>query len=148
MFMEGFGLKSFGSKGLGAYNSVMKFYQFSRWYYMLIPCFFFHRFCLAGSLIVVSQVLVAAVVELRWANLAGLSFCFCGVHPIRNNGGWYLDMAHLGRWALALMIWWVGLRTTLRTVHEGSQLLGEQLEYFVPIRRGLMLKRIKRKTVE
>ena len=54
-------------------------------------------------------------------------------------------MAHLGRWALALMILWAGLRTSLRTIHGGNQLLGEPLEYFVPIRRGLMLKRIKRK---
>ncbi len=148
--MEGLA-KALGVKGLG-HVILMKFYQFCRQYYMLIPCFFFHRFCLVvnwlivgSQLIGVNQGLVAAVVELWWANLAGLSFCFCGVHPIRINGGWYLDMAHLGRWALALMIWWAGLRTTLRTLHEGNQLLGEPLEYFVPIRRGLMLKRIKRK---
>ena len=62
MFM--YGSKALGVKGLG-HEILMKFYQFCRQYYMLIPCFFFHRFCLAGSLIVVSQVLVAAVVELR-----------------------------------------------------------------------------------
>ena len=42
MFM--YGSKALGVKGLG-HEILMKFYQFCRQYFMLIPCFFFHRFC-------------------------------------------------------------------------------------------------------
>ena len=49
MFM--YGSKALGVKGLG-HEILMKFYQFCRLYFMLIPCVFFHRFCLAGHCIV------------------------------------------------------------------------------------------------
>ena len=42
MFM--YGSKALGVKGLG-HEILMKFYQFCRLYFMLIPSFFFHRFC-------------------------------------------------------------------------------------------------------
>ena len=44
MFMYGRVSKALGVKGLG-HEILMKFYQFCRQYFMLIPCFFFHRFC-------------------------------------------------------------------------------------------------------
>ena len=48
MFMYGRFSKALGVKGLG-HVILMKFYQFCRQYYMLIPCFFFHRFCLVEA---------------------------------------------------------------------------------------------------
>ena len=58
MFMYGRVSKALGVKGLG-HEILMKFYQFCRQYYMLIPCFFFHRFCLV-VLVVGSQVIGAS----------------------------------------------------------------------------------------
>ena len=56
MFM--YGSKALGVKGLG-HEILMKFYQFCRLYFMLIPSFFFHRFCLVAAIIFgASQVLL------------------------------------------------------------------------------------------
>ena len=53
-----YGSKALGVKGLG-HEILMKFYQFCRLYFMLIPSFFFHRFCLVAAIIIgASQVLL------------------------------------------------------------------------------------------
>ena len=58
-----YGSKALGVKGLG-HEILMKFYQFCRLYFMLIPCFFFHRFCLVAAIIIgASQVIVGSPVE-------------------------------------------------------------------------------------
>ena len=52
MFMYGRVIKALGVKGLGL-EILMKFYQFCGQDFMLIPCFFFHRFCLVEAKLIV-----------------------------------------------------------------------------------------------
>ena len=139
MFMEGFGLKSFGSKGLGVYNSVMKFYQFSSWDYMLIFCFsYFHRFWF-----VVSQLLMVTV---RAVYDCWLIICFCGAqticYPIRSNGGlifWHGPFRSLG----PLLLWSNGLVFQLRREQSREGVSSEVSHRYIMIlvRRGLMFEK-------
>ena len=82
MFMYGRVIKALGVKGLG-HEILMKFYQFCRQYFMLIPCFFFHRFCLVAAVIVVASQLVASPTcgsQTNWGLQLWALYCGLGVN--------------------------------------------------------------------